>query len=460
VTPRAWFRYNECMRVKAFTIVAGIAAAVACSPDRPTTTTGPILARITDGNAQSGEPGAPLPTDVTITVSGAQGEPLAGVEVVWTASDGGTFTPSVSMTNVDGRASARWTLGPARSRHVARAVIRGLPSIEITATSTGYPTLTELTLLDIPTYDGSGQAVHPDVAVAGESWPALRYMAITPYPNGNAYFENPSFYESLGYTDWRTPQGATNPVAVGRAPDYLSDPDIVYDPVERQFRLYYREVTSKNLIWMMRSPDGSQWSRRTLVASGLNHVIVSPSVVRRDAGEWLMWSVNSNEGCSSTSTTVELRRSSDGVTWSAPVTTDMRGPGLSAWHVDVQWIPARNEYWALFNPKEAGSCTTRDLYFATSRDGVTWETFPTPVLSAGAIPEFEDIVYRSTFTYDASAGLITFWFSGARYEGHWIWRSAVQQRPITDLLAQISAAATTSKAVVPRRSVPPLTDPP
>ena len=49
------------------------------------------------------------------------------------------------------------------------------------------------TYLTIPTYDGSGQAVHPDVYYNASGWKGYKYwMTMTPYPNSNSGFENPS----------------------------------------------------------------------------------------------------------------------------------------------------------------------------------------------------------------------------------------------------------------------------
>ena len=39
------------------------------------------------------------------------------------------------------------------------------------------------------------------------------------------------------------------------------------------------------------------------------------------------------------------------------------------------------------------------------------------MLVKGAIPAFEDIVYRTTFEYEPVSDAITFWFSGARFDG-------------------------------------------
>jgi hypothetical protein len=80
-----------------------------------------------------------------------------------------------------------------------------------------------------------------------------------------------------------------------------------------------------------------------------------------------MWTVNSGSlGCFGQSTTVELRRSTDGVTWSGPETVQLGDNTQLPWHIDVTWIAELREFWTVFNVKTSGSCTTQTLRFATS----------------------------------------------------------------------------------------------
>jgi hypothetical protein len=316
----------------------------------------------------------------------------------------------------------------------------------------------DLRVLTLETFDGSGQAVHPDVAVTPIAWaPDQIQLFATPYPNGDASKENPSLYTGRSFVDWLVPPGVMNPVA---RPDagYLSDPDEVFNPETNELWLYYRSVTTENQIWLIRASALSTWSSPTLVASGINHTIVSPTVVRRGAGDWLMWSVNSGTtGCTSNATTVELRRSSDGISWSNPVTTDLAEPTVFAWHIDVEWISAKQEFWAVYNVKIPGSCTTAELHFARSTDGLHWEMEPGPVLTRGTIPAFDDIVYRASLLYDASTDNVTLWYSGAKYEnGRYDWRIATERLPASELMGRIAATHPSGGSAV--TTAPPLTD--
>jgi hypothetical protein len=312
--------------------------------------------------------------------------------------------------------------------------------------------------LSLTTPEGSGQTVHPDFVTMPSGWGfSHQYLVITPYPNGNAGYENPSIFEGTAPLTWVPPAGVTNPVA---APlhGYLSDPDAVAVPESNELWVYYREVESRNEAYVIRSADGVHFTAPRVVASAKNHDLISPSVVHRGPGDWMMWSVKAGDGCSSPSTSVELRRSTDGLDWSAPVEVSLsQAGGYFAWHIDVEWIPSRQEFWALYNGKTPGSCGTPALFLATSADGLAWKTFPSPILIRGASPELKDIVYRSTFSYDEATDAIDFWYSGARYEmGKFVWSTVYQRRARREVFSIaasrniIPAAALAARAGVPR----------
>ena len=100
-----------------------------------------------------------------------------------------------------------------------------------------------------------------------------------------------------------------------------------------------------------------------------------------------------------------------------PAPVDLSQPDLWPWHIDVQWIPQPQPFWAVYNAKtaerlhHAGGLPGREH----GRAGLAGACRQ-PVLVKGAIPELQDIVYRTTFEYDPATDAITFWFSGARYE--------------------------------------------
>jgi hypothetical protein len=321
------------------------------------------------------------------------------------------------------------------------------------------PPPNDIHLLALQTFDGSGEAVHPDPAMTPASWGAsMSQLMVTPYPNGDASKENPSLFEGRSASEWFIPEGVMNPIA-RPASGYLSDPDELYNPDAGELWLYYRGVTAQNEVFLIRATSPAQWSAPLLVASAPNHSIVSPSVVRRGTGDWMMWSVNSGPvGCASAATSVELRRSTDGVNWSAPVTTDLAEADNYPWHIDVEWIPSRGEFWSVYNVKTAGSCTTAALHFATSVDGVHWVPGHSAVLARGRILAFEDIVYRGAISYDADADQVTLLYSGARFHNsRYTWRVATEQMTLEAFLSRVNALAFPGSGTG-LTSAPPLTN--
>jgi hypothetical protein len=434
-------------------------AVVACRADAPTAAGPPVALERVSGDGQTVPPGEALERPLVARLVDADGRPVRRVDVHWSATSGEVM-PNVSATDANGEARAVWRLGTEAGPQRASASAEGLEPIQFVAfvAPDVLPDRIPLHAIGLETYDGSGQVVHPDVAFpALDGLAGTAILAITPYPWGNANFENPSLFTGAGRDAWFVPAGVTNPLVKPNG-GYLSDPDLVWLGDRQELWLYYRRVDTENEILLVRSGDGVRWSAPVVVVRAPNHEAVSPTVVRRSPSDWSMWTVNAGAvGCGASTTTVQERRSADGVTWSAPITVSLSQPGVFAWHLEVQWIAPRNEYWAMYNGKTAGSCTTDALYVATSADGVNWRTFRSPVLRRGAIPEFADVVYRSTFAYDAGRDLVSLWYSGARSTSRgYEWRAAFERRRASELfesVARIDAAA----FLVPT-SAPPLTN--
>jgi hypothetical protein len=280
--------------------------------------------------------------------------------------------------------------------------------------------------IDVDTYEASRQVVHPSAVVFPSAWHGQRFwLALTPYPNSDSHVENPSLYTGATGSDWMTPKGLTNPVA-RTSRGYLSDPDLTYDPAADELRLYYREVMEKHhdkakptheadVVYLARSKDGVTWSPAQPVVADVGRFVVSPAIARRAEGDWRMWSVDAgHSGCTAGATRIIMRHSSDGVAWSTPSRVSFSQPGYEPWHLDVQYVPQLNAYWALVAayPK-GGTCTGTSLFLATSSDGMHWTTFPSPLLARGVMPQFSTNVYRSTFAFDEDAKGLTIWLTGA-----------------------------------------------
>ena len=388
------------------------------------------------GANQRGTPGEPLPNPVVVRLLDRDNVPLSDAAVTFRVVTGGGQIEGAAITTDDaGLASAIWVLGHESAVQQLVASAPGATPITISASTEVIPCTPvecaevwageeELRVIAVPTYDGSGQAVHPDIATRTGALPLL--MAFTPYPFGNAGVEDPSLVESANNRYWRVQSGLVNPVARPVA-GHLSDPDLVFDAATGLLHLYYREVSGgRNRIRHVISPNGVTWQGDAVVLDVPSHAALSPAVTRSGHDQqWSMWTVNSGAaGCSARSSTVELRRSSNGTTWSGPAVTNLAQPGQVIWHLDVQWLPQRGEYWALYNSYPVGSsCVTRALFMARSTDGVHWDTPQAPLMVAGVAPAFRDVVYRGTFRLSPDAQWVELLVSGAAYaEGRYTWQ--------------------------------------
>jgi hypothetical protein len=310
--------------------------------------------------------------------------------------------------------------------------------------ATSGPDLLEPVSFGTVTYDGSGELVHPDAVVLPHGWKGHHYwFTATPYPLGNAHYENPSLFQGDAADDWQLPLGATNPLAMPESGGYLSDPDLSVDPVRGELRLYYRQtLANSDQILLITSRDGAQWSAPRKVLVEARYSLISPALVRGADGSWQMWTVNAHEnGCRAAASeiTLELRRSPDGLKWSAPAPVKLAVPGRVPWHWDVQYVATRHEYWALVVAyRNGGSCSESSLYFARSPDGTNWTVSPTPLLGPGVLPGLNDLVYRSTFRYFSKSDVVDVWFSGARLDqAGYHYALATARYPASELLARV-----------------------
>jgi len=425
-------------------------------PERP-------MLSVAEGDGQHAMAGTELPDPVVVALRDRSQRPLVGVHVTWQAVSGAgdVIVPETETTDAGGNVRARWQLDAMTGTHTLLVTADGGATARASAFADAQP-VTNVRALPLVTYDGSGQAVHPDFARLPSAWNGDPFRLVaTPYPGGNAAYENPSLFTGSTLTSWVVPAGVVNPLETPTGGSYLSDPDMVYDADASELRIYYRRVTTQNEIWMIRSSNGVTWTAPVLTVAAANHFIVSPTIVRRGATQWLMWSVNSGVvGCGASSTSVELRRSSNGVSWSAPEQIAISDPDGFAWHIDVEWIPSRNEYWAVYPVKVAGSCTTDRLRFATSADGVHWTTYPAPLLLRGASDDLQDVVYRSTLDYDAAADVVTLWYSGAKFvDGVYRWHLAWERLSQSGLFARVNAPPSlAARDAKPASTLPELTN--
>lgn len=292
--------------------------------------------------------------------------------------------------------------------------------------------IVEPTVMRIPTYDGSGEAVHPDVVAFDAPWHGARYwLTMTPYPRSKQTLENPSILESSDGFHVGVPTGLQNPIvkAPKKPKDYNSDPELLYDAANDRLVLFHRLVETKtNTIHVSTSRDGIKWTGIRSPFWERSHNAVSPTVAPRPDAPAMMWYVSAGKnGCEAKSTRVVMRTAADpsggfvDTKWAGPYTTDLAIPGYNIWHIKARWIPSKAEYWMLISafPEHGNGCRTDDLFFARSSDGLHWTVYGEPMMRHEDREWTAAAVYRSSFLYDDQTDELSLWLSARGSDGAW-----------------------------------------
>ena len=217
--------------------------------------------------------------------------------------------------------------------------------------------------LRVPTYDGSGQTVHPDVLREADRL----LLAFTPYRYTNGRYENPSIAISSDGMHFSEPAPGVNPLVPAPPTDHNDDPDLHVDPVTGEYVMLYldTERPAFQRLNALRSHDLVTWELSTVheydLATGAPFVVSPAAVV---------------QGTSTTIFDVHLASphylERDGV----PVSISLGD--VIPWHVDVFAVPTG---YAMLVNGYRDDFERQDLYLATSPDLVTWTFRPEPLLA-------------------------------------------------------------------------------
>ena len=91
------------------------------------------------GDDQTGPVSSALADSLVVQATDALGNPVAGVEVTWSVSGGGSISPTTVVTGADGLAAAERVLGPAASAQTAQATVDGFTGSPVTFSHTAVP---------------------------------------------------------------------------------------------------------------------------------------------------------------------------------------------------------------------------------------------------------------------------------------------------------------------------------
>lgn len=251
------------------------------------------------------------------------------------------------------------------------------------------PKLTNaVTNLSISTYDGSGQQVHPSVLYCATAWNGYKYlMAMTPYPQGNNNYENPSMRYSNNMITWEQITGQPDPIIAAPAnlSDFHADPNIYLN--DSALHLFYTFNNGTIYNYHTTTTDGITWTT-PIYMIGLNNV-VSLSFLFNGSG-WEAW------GITYPGRVIKHYTTSDLITWTEgdPI-FGVDISGYTPWHPEVKLYDG--QYQMLLLEGDGNR-----LFYLNSTNGIEWcadENNPVLTGSGNGTAKWDEMLYKSSFIY-------------------------------------------------------------
>lgn len=232
------------------------------------------------------------------------------------------------------------------------------------------------TYLVTPTYDGSGQALHPSVVVFDQPWNGYRYwMAMTPYPLMSDEYEDPSILVSSDGNTWMVPPGLTNPIDDGGvSPNHNADPELVYDNASGTLYCYWNHwtnATSTYRIYSLKTTDGIHWTSKTNHLTTSGYKLVTPTITH-DGTYWRMYVIDITT--SPNTMRYYTARTLDGP-WFGPNDCEINGiaSGRDPWHITIRRATDGRYYGLLTTCNRDASGNNARLALMSSTDGFTFQ---------------------------------------------------------------------------------------
>ena len=289
--------------------------------------------------------------------------------------------------------------------------------------SAQLPLLNSPRPLVIPTYDGSGQGMHPCIIdfqsqYNKSSWGGYRYwMVMTPAPYKQRFLENPSLIGSQDGIHWIVPDGMKTPLVNCTPPENNADPDMIYNPTTNELWLYFDRANHKQKVgaillikikenFTMTDPQVLfQWDPQNF-----DSAIVSPCIWMESPSRWHMWGVFVNYP-----NPFVYKFSSDGIHWDKTIICqDDKGgdpfpsKGYRPWHQSckpnykehrIEFIVASRTNISKNYPQSLTDCL---VYAQCPMDhpGIVTLPLQSPLLIKSDTGWDNQLVYRTTFIID------------------------------------------------------------
>lgn len=160
--------------------------------------------------------------------------------------------------------------------------------------------------LNLETYDGGNEGLHPSCLYFKEGWNGYKFWFVfTPYKGMNDAIENPCMYVSQDGENFESLEGA-NPlddIMLPKEQEYNSDPELVYNSDLNRIECWWRRVQrdkyptdegkNREIIYRRFTYDGRTWSEKEVMLNLKNpfdetRLCISPALIYED-GIYRMW---------------------------------------------------------------------------------------------------------------------------------------------------------------------------
>ena len=160
--------------------------------------------------------------------------------------------------------------------------------------------------LNLETYDGGNEGLHPSCLYFNEGWNGDKFWFVfTPYKGMNDAIENPCIYVSQDGENFESLEGA-NPlddIMLPKEQEYNSDPELGYNSDLKRIECWWRRVQrdkypaddgkNREIIYRRFTYNGRTWSEKEVMLDLKNpfdetRLCISPALIYED-GIYRMW---------------------------------------------------------------------------------------------------------------------------------------------------------------------------
>lgn len=215
--------------------------------------------------------------------------------------------------------------------------------------------------LNLETYDGGNEGLHPSCLYFKEGWNGYKFWFVfTPYKGMNDAIENPCMYVSQDGENFAPLEGA-NPlddIMLPKEQEYNSDPELVYNSDLNRIECWWRRVQrdkyptddgkNREIIYRRFTYDGRIWSEKEVMLDLKNpfdetRLCISPALIYED-GIYRMW-CSSAEDFEGKYRTINYYEMKDGGMMELKSKHHLKKGTIS--HLDV--IHENSKYWLIGN---------------------------------------------------------------------------------------------------------------